>query len=155
MRILRYSLTLCLLAFFSFAAQAQLQFGGGIATVGNFDQFGIQAKGQYALNDTWRVSADFTYLFPEAGTAWEINPNAHYIFSDDGAGKKLYALAGLGIYHFGFDLGGFGNIGFTDVGLNVGAGANMPIGNMAGYAEAKFGIGGSEIGLAVGILFGN
>jgi hypothetical protein len=74
----------------------------------------------------------------------EINPNAHYIFSDDGAGRKFYALAGLDIYLYGFNfgdgglLGGLGNYSATDVGPNVGAGANISRGNMAGYAEAKF-----------------
>lgn len=159
MRILRYTLTLCLLSFFGFAAQAQLQFGGGAALIGNFNSFGVQARGQYQINETWRAAADFTYLFPEIGSAWEFNPNAHYIFQDDGAGKKFYALAGLGVYHydlglnnvFGIDIGG----SFTDIGLNVGAGANIPLGGITGYAEAKFGIGGSEFGLAVGVLFGN
>lgn len=158
MHTLRYTLTVCLLAFFGFAAQAQLQFGGGAALVGNFDFFGVQAKGQYQIDESWRAAADFTYLFPEAGTAWEFNPNVHYIFQDDGAGKQFYALAGLGVFHYGFDLDfGFGDFGgsFTDVGLNAGAGANIPLGGLTGYAEAKFGIGGSEFGLAVGVLFGN
>lgn len=159
MRILRITLTACLLSFFGFTAQAQMQFGGGIATNANFNQFGVQARGQYQINDTWRAAADFTYLFPEFGSAWEFNPNAHYIFKDDGEGQKFYGLAGLSIYHFSFN-SEFNNIlgidaSFTDVGLNVGAGANIPLGSMTGYAEAKFGIGGSEFGLAVGVLFGN
>lgn len=148
-----------MLAFFSFTAQAQLQFGGGAALIGNFDFFGVQAKGQYAINETWRVAADFTYLFPEVGSSWELNPNVHYIFNDDGAGRQFYALAGLGIWNFGFDTGNLGGFGFsssfTDVGLNVGAGANIPLGGLTGYGEIKYGIGGSELGIAVGILFGN
>ena len=155
MRLLRYTLTLCLMAFFGFTAQAQLQYGAGVALVGNFDLVGVQAKGQYAFNETWRAAADFTYLFPEFGSSWELNPNVHYIFSDDGAGKQLYALAGLGIWNVSVDLGGFGNVGVTDTGINVGAGANIPFGGVTGYAEAKFGIGGSEFGIAAGILFGN
>lgn len=161
MRILRFTLTLCLLSFFGFAANAQLQFGGGAVTSFNFNSFGLQAKGQYAFNETWRGAADFSYFFEESGlTVWEFNPNAHYIFKDDGAGQKFYGLAGLNVARrsFNIDLGAFGgNIGggVTDIGLNVGAGANIPLGAMTGYAEAKFGIGGAEFGLAVGVLFGN
>ena len=160
MRTYRTFFTLLVLAFFTTAAHAQLQFGGGVATVGNFNQFGVQAKAQYAINETWRGAADFTYLFVEAGTAWEFNPTAHYVFQDDGEGRKFYALAGLGIYRYSFniDLGVFGgNLGggVTDVGLNVGAGANIPLGGLTGYAEVKYGIGGSELGIAVGVLFGN
>jgi hypothetical protein len=130
-----------------------------VATVGNFNQFGVQAKGQYLITEKIRAAADFTYLFTDFGSAWELNPNAHYIFQDDGAGKQFYALAGLGIYRYSIDIdlgpfGGVSNAGFTDVGLNVGAGANIPIGGMTGYAEAKYGLGGSEIGIAVGVLFG-
>ena len=160
MRTLRILLTLSLFTFFAATASAQLQFGGGAATVANFNQFGVQAKAQYQFSETWRGAADFTYLFPEFGSAWELNPNVHYIFKDDGAGQQFYALAGLGVYRFSVDLdfggfGNFGNVGATDVGLNVGAGANIPLGGLTGYAEAKFGIGGSEIGIAVGVLFGN
>jgi len=155
MRFFRYTLTLCLLTFFGFTAQAQLQYGGGAALIGNLDLFGVQAKGQYTINQEFRVAADFTLLFPEAGSSWEFNPNVHYIFSDDGAGRQFYALAGLGLWNFSVDLGGFGSVGATDTGFNVGAGANIPLGGFTGYAEAKYGIGGSEFGLAVGVLFGN
>lgn len=157
MHTLRYLLTLALFATLGLSASAQLQFGAGAATVGNFNTFGVQARAQYDIDATWRGAADFTYLFPEFGNAWELNPNVHYIFKDDGAGQKFYGLAGLGIFHYGIgDLFGI-DIGrsVTDVGLNVGAGANLPLGNLTGYAEAKFGIGGSEFGLAVGVLFGN
>lgn len=155
MRLLRYTLALAMLAFFSFTAQAQLQYGGGAALVGNFDLFGIQAKGQYAFNETWRAAADFTYLFPEFGSSWEFNPNVHYIFSDNGAGQQFYALAGIGIWNVSVDLGGLGSVGATDTGINVGAGANIPLGGLTGYGEIKYGIGGSELGIAFGILFGN
>lgn len=160
MLLLRFTLTACLLSFFGFAAQAQLQYGGGVATSANFDVFGIQAKGQYRFNETWRAAADFTYLFPEVGSAFELNANAHYIFKDDGAGQQFYALAGLGFYRFSVDLGSalgvdLGRASATDVGFNIGAGANIPLGNMLGYAEAKFAIGGSEFGLSVGLLFGD
>lgn len=157
MRYTRLFLVACCFFFLGLQAQAQLQYGGGVALTGNFNFFGVQAKGQYTLNDTWRAAADFTYLFPEAGTAWEFNPTAHYIFNDDGAGRQFYGLAGLNIWRFGFgDIDGVPiNVGFTDVGLNVGAGANIPLGGLTGYAEARFGIGGSELGLSVGVLFGN
>ncbi|MEM6772980.1 MAG: hypothetical protein AAF597_20540 [Bacteroidota bacterium] len=160
MRLIRYTLTFCLLAFFSFTAQAQLEFGGGVALNGNFNYFGVQARGQYTVDPTWRVAADFTYLFPEFGTAWEFNPNAHYVFQDDGAGQKFYALAGLNVWRRGTgDLGlnviGVSSVGVTDVGFNVGAGANLLLGGLTGYAEAKFAVGGSELGVTVGILFGN
>lgn len=159
MHFLRFTLLFCFLSCFTTTAQAQLQYGGGVATVGNFNQFGVQAKGQYQITENIRAAADFTYLFTDFGSAWELNPTGHYIFQDDGAGKQFYALAGLGIYRYSIDLdlgffGGVSRTGFTDVGLNVGAGANIPIGGMTGYAEAKFGVGGSELGLAVGILFG-
>lgn len=160
MNFLRYTLTICLLTFFAFTAQAQLQFGGGAATVANFNQFGVQARAQYQITENIRAAADFTYLFADFGSAWELNPNVHYIFKDDGAGQQFYGLAGLGVYNYSFDLGFGGILGdlgktsVTDIGLNVGGGVNIPIGGMTGYAEAKYSIGGSELGIAVGVLFG-
>lgn len=155
---MRTLITCCAFFLFTTAASAQLQFGGGAATVADFNQFGIQAKGQYTVDPTWRGSADFTFLFPEAGSAFEINANGHYVFSDNGAGQLFYAIGGLSIYRFSFDidLGVFGgvNSSFTDVGFNAGAGVNIPLGGVTGYAEAKYAIGGSQIGLAVGVLFG-
>lgn len=160
MRILRFTLTACLLSLFGFTAQAQLQFGGGVATVSSFNFFGVQAKGQYQINETWRAAADFTYSFPESGSLFDINANAHYIFKDDGEGTQFYALGGLNFQRYSFKNEFGGIIGFdfdyTDVGLNAGAGANIPLGNLVGYAEAKFALGSlSEISLAVGVLFGN
>ena len=158
--ILRNSLLLAFFALASLTAQAQFSFGGGAVLGLNANEFGVQARGQYDINETWRGAADFTLYFPEVGTAWEFNPNAHYVFLNDET-KTVYGLAGLGIYHYGLgsdDLG-LGSLGirtsFTDVGLNVGGGINLPLGPVTGYAEAKYGIGGSEFGVSVGVLFGN
>ena len=160
MLTLRNLLAALLLVCGSLTAHAQFQFGGGAHLGLNFNQFGVQARGQYTVNETWRGAANFTFYFPEVGTAWEFNPNAHYVFLNDET-KTVYALAGLGIYRFGLGnddlgLGGLGiRTSFTDVGLNVGGGINLPLGPVTGYAEAKFGIGGSEFGVSVGVLFGN
>jgi len=157
MKTLRFLFTLLLFTGFATTASAQFQFGGGGALGFNFDVAGLQAKGQYGFNETWRGAADFTFYFVEIGSAYEINGNAHYIFSSDGAGQNFYALGGLNIwiYDLGIDFGFFGvSETFTDVGLNLGAGANIPLGNLTGYGEAKFAVGGSEFNIAVGVLFG-
>ena len=160
--ILRNSLLLAFFALASLTAQAQFSFGGGAVLGLNANEFGVQARGQYDINETWRGAADFTLYFPGQNiSAFEINANAHYKFLDNGEGQvKAYALGGLNFTRFSVDIPdlGFGLPGFdpsyTDVGLNLGAGANLPLGErLMGYAEAKFAVGSSEFGLAAGILF--
>ena len=160
MRIFRTLLLLAFVLGFTATGQAQFQFGGGGTSTANFNQFGLQAKGQYTVDETWRGAADFNYLFANVGSAWEINLNGHYQLTALEEGPQLYALAGLSVYRYTVNLGtsifgDLGRVGATDVGLNLGAGANMPLGNLTGYAEAKFAVGGAQFGLAVGVLFGN
>lgn len=162
--MLHYVRTLCFLAAccgFSLTASAQLQFGGGAALGVDFNEFGVQARGQYGFTETWRGGADFTYYFTEENiSAFEINANAHYVFSDDGEGRKFYALGGLNYLRYSVDIPDLGFLGVeidnsaSDVGLNLGAGANIPLGNLVGYGEIKYAAGGAQFGIAAGILFG-
>ena len=160
MRTLRTTLLLAIFACLSYTASAQFQFGAGAALDLDLNEFGVEARGQYGFNDTWRGAADFILFFPGEGVnAFSINANAHYIFVNNPDALSVYGLAGLNFTRVSVDLGPLGglvpgNISATDTGLNVGGGVNIPLGGRTGFAEVKYGIGGSELGIAAGILFG-
>ncbi len=161
MRTLRTTLLLALFTCLSYTASAQFQVGGGATLDLNLNEFGVQARGQYGFNETWRGAADFNLFFPGEGLSlFGFNANAHYKFVDNGPDAvSFYGLAGLNLTRISIkeiDLGGFGSVGggsVTDTGLNVGGGANLPLGNLTGFAEAKYAIGGSELGICAGVLF--
>lgn len=155
MKTLRFFFTLMLFVAFSLSAQAQLQLGAGAGLGANFNEVGIQVRGQYSFTDTWRGAADFTYFLDgvEGVSIYGINANAHYRFTADGAFQP-YALAGLGFFTATVDLGPFGTASGSDVGINVGGGGNFPLGDsLNAFAEASFGIGGAEFGVFAGLLF--
>lgn len=139
-------------------ANAQIRAGGGIAFGTEFDGiFGIQASGVYVLNEEQGIdlAADLTLFFPDSPpgidlSLFTINANGHYNFTSTET-MMAYALGGLNIAtgKVGVDFGGIGGLGSvsdsrTDVGLNLGAGAEFDVGFGYAYAEAKIVVGGAD-----------
>ena len=135
-------------------AQAQLQVGGGLVFGTDIGQLGVQGNGTYQITDNIRGAADLTFFFPdeELGikvTLWTLDANVHYLFSQDD-GQEFYGIGGLGIAtakaeieDFGFGVGG-ASVSDSEVGLNVGGGAQfgMPFGNF--FAELIYQLGGGD-----------
>ena len=49
------------LLFAAFTAEAQVSVGPGLAYGFDIEELGIQARGQYSFNETWRGEADFIF----------------------------------------------------------------------------------------------
>ena len=136
-------------------AQNKLQLGVGAAYGTDIEAVGLQVGATYKITEQIRGAADFIYYFPdgEGITMWEFNINGHYLFVTED-NMIVYGLAGLNYAKSKFEIGKFSASG-SDIGLNVGGGAEFGIGFGAIYAELKYELGGFEqLVIDAGIRFG-
>lgn len=136
-------------------AQNKLQLGAGIAYGADIENIGLQVGATYEITENIRGAADFLYYFTdvEGFTAWEFNINGHYMFISE-ANMNVYGLAGLNYAKSKFDVGPFSG-STSDIGLNIGAGAEFGLGFGSFYGELKYELGGFEqLVIGAGIRFG-
>lgn len=126
---------------------AGLVFGSGVGFDELDNDFGIRVDGSYMFTEEFRGAADFTYYFPktEGGgkvTVWELNFNGHYLFIND-EDMNVYGLAGINVTGIKtkFDSNGFGSFSASDseIGLNIGGGAEFDVDFAMLFVEAKLG----------------
>ncbi len=146
----------CLLfLFFAQSATAQFSVGAGLAYGAELEDLGIQVKGLYQIDDTWRGAVDLIFYFDgvEDVNVTEINLNGQYLFGDIES-VAPYALAGLNIFRVGTSLDGT-SFSASEVGLNVGGGVNFPISEtLTGAAELKYVIGDADqLVIGAGVIF--
>lgn len=146
------------------SAFSQWQFGGGLSlgteSSGEGDLgFGINARADYSLNEQWSIAPNFTFWFPSVEgasvTMWQLNADGHYNFASNET-MSFYAIGGLNYSYWKFDFDGIDELfGFdfsyddSEIGLNLGAGANM---NMF-FGEVKYDTAFEQIAITVGVLF--
>lgn len=112
--------------------------GGGLAYGSEVEAIGIQFGGVYLFNEEISGAADFTVFFPDNYDWWELNINAHYGFyaEDD---ISVYGLAGLNYATIEVDLGPpFGSNSDSELGLNLGGGAEFGLDFADLYTELKY-----------------
>jgi outer membrane immunogenic protein len=145
-KILLFTVSLLLMTTGLFA-QTRLgaQLGYGSAT----EQWGAGANAEIFINDKMAISPDLLLYFPEKKSGvrysfWEINANFHYyVLSEDVVG--LYGLAGLNFItsreKFESSIVDDYDNSNTDLGLNLGIGLNVVLGELVPYAELKYVVG--------------
>lgn len=137
----------------SYAQEASdFKVGGGIAYGTEAEAIGIQAGAKYAFTPEISGAADFTIYFPEHMDMWALNANAHYdFFAEDNI--TVYGLGGLNYTTMSVDFGG-GSISDSDVGLNLGGGAEFGVDFANIYTELKYVLGSTDqLVLAGGLRF--
>lgn len=122
-------------------ASAEGRVGGGLAYGTEIEEFGLQLNGYYDLASTLaglRVGGEFTYFFAsDPTTFWTLNANGHYVFYDADA-LGIYGLAGLNLSRVTVDIG-FGSASSTEIGLNLGAGAEYAVAERVSlFGELKY-----------------
>ncbi|UII22600.1 outer membrane beta-barrel protein [Fulvivirga ligni] len=138
-----------ILAAFTFInqeAKAQIRAGAQLVYGTEAESPGLGLNGEYQFTESWAASVSFNYFFPRDlgyyDLKWfEVNLNAQYHF--DVETVKPYALAGLNIttislpYNY-YDVYG-SNSSNTEIGLNLGAGANIDLGSkFMPFAELRY-----------------
>ncbi|MEO1053366.1 MAG: outer membrane beta-barrel protein [Bacteroidota bacterium] len=139
-------------------SQAQINIGGGLAYGTEIENPGIGVNAEIFVKENIAIRPGLVYFFPkdlinEAGSEdfkfkwFDVNINGNYYFETDGI-VKPYGMAGLNfafltVPGFSFDFIG-GQIGTesettTEVGLNLGGGANFELsGSVIPYAELRY-----------------
>ncbi len=139
------SFILCMLAAVDSSAQKIGVFLGYGTEV---EELGIGINGEFNINSKVSIAPSFIYWFPEDPISWwEFNANAHYYFTKAGS-ADFYGLAGINLFGYNVD----GADGESEVGFNLGAGANFNIGkNWEPFTELKFVLGDAD---QLGLFFG-
>lgn len=134
-------------------AQNDFSVGGGLAYGSEVEAIGIQAGATYAITEEISAAADFIIFFPDNYDWWELNVNGHYnFFSEDNV--SVYGLAGLNYATLSVDLGQFGDASDSELGLNLGGGAEFGLDFAKLYTELKYVIGNADqLGISAGLRF--
>ena len=141
------NLLLTFLFCFSFLAigTSQVTFGGGITYL---DDIGLQARANVPVSNLTLIPK-FNYYFVDLITAMKFDADLAFNVAELSGENPVYAFAGPSLYR----VSGFGSSN-SEIGLNVGAGANFS--NI--YVEAFYAIlfcdgCSSDIGFSAGYMF--
>lgn len=137
-----------MMAFTTLSTKADIKVGGGAGYGLDIEELAIQVAGIYSSDLPVDIAADFKYyLMEDPLSAWEFNANAHYYLTDN-KGTNFYLIGGLSYATVTVSVPSFFGSGSTvsnsEIGLNVGAGANINMGGFTLMPQAKFTIGGLE-----------
>jgi opacity protein-like surface antigen len=136
------------------SAQAQdIKAGGGLAYGSEVEAIGIQVSGVYDITEEVSGAADFIIFFPDNYDWWELNLNAHYgFYAEDNV--RVYGLAGLNYATVEVDLGQFGSSSNSELGLNLGGGAEFGLDFANLYTELKYVLGDADqLAISAGLRF--
>ncbi len=162
MKKLLFVAALCL--GFTFAAEAQVNFGVGAALGlergGVSDDFdtklgiGVNLRALFNVANKIDVAPQLTYWFatapdPETLTYAEVSGNVHYNFSQGEDTMNFYGLAGLNLGYIKAGVDGGESASDTEIGLNIGAGLRS--GSI--YAEVMYATNWEDISVVVGYYF--
>ncbi len=125
---------------------------GALAT--DNSNIGLGAKFRYNVIDPLRLEASFTYFFEkDYYSMWDLSVNAQWLFPVS-SGVTLYPMAGLGIMGAKVDIDGLGDASDTELGLNLGAGADFAISaKTAITAELKYNTAIEDLIISAGVAF--
>lgn len=117
--------------------------GGGLAYGTDIEKPAIQLAAIFDIDAPVTIAPDFKYyLTDEFITFWEINGNVHYNLTDD-KNTNFFLLGGLNyaVQSVNIDLGPFGgstSASASEIGLNIGGGANFNLGGFSLVPEVKY-----------------
>ncbi|OQX80570.1 MAG: hypothetical protein B6D64_03025 [Bacteroidetes bacterium 4484_276] len=129
--------------------KAQISGGLGLVYATNISNIGININGKYDFDETWSAAPTFTYFFKKDNITWTVlDLDANYKITDLDKIGSLYALAGLNMtfYSWKYEYGGYSDSDTgLDVGINLGAGLNIPVNEKINIApEVRYTLGGAN-----------
>lgn len=121
-------------------AQSNFKAGGGLAYGTDIEAIGIQAGAVYGFDEDFRGAADIIIFFPEDQnntdhSFWTVNANVHYLLITEDA-SAVYGLGGINYATQNFSNGT--SVTNSEVGLNLGGGAEFGVDFGVIYLEAKY-----------------
>ena len=134
------------------SAVSQVRVGGMLGYGSEVEQLGIGVNAEFHINDKMSLAPNLFFYLPEKTggvklSYWELNADFHYYFlSADVIG--LYGLGGLNLTTAKFKaddtfLNGRED-SHSELGLNLGLGANFDLGTVIPFAELKYVAGDAD-----------
>ena len=128
------------------STKGAMRVGGQLGYGTQIESLGIGGRFDYAITDQILLAPDLMYFFgkSEDGFDWswfDVNLNGNYVFSISNPDIIPYALAGINIafLSYSYDIpGDYGDGGDTEIGLNLGGGADFKVGNLFVFGELRF-----------------
>ena len=150
-------------------SNAQTTIGGGIAFGTDIESVGLHAGGQFFVNERLAIAPSILYYFPREivegfNFKWfEINGNVNYYFITDEK-VNVYGLTGLNVSIVSVPVFTFSNIfgggdvdnsSTTEIGLNIGVGADFDIGsNITPFGQLRYNISSfNQLAIEAGVRF--
>ena len=134
---------ICSISLPALAQKGNMKLGPTVSYGTGVENLGVGAKFHYGITDQIRLAPGFTYWLVSGATSWEANLDGNYMFGESDK-MAFYALGGLNIYGVSIEVMGISSSA-TEVGLNAGAGLQLPLGaKMTGIAEAKYVLGNAD-----------
>jgi len=136
-----------------------MRLGGQLAFGTEIESLGIGANFDYAITDVILLAPSLVYFFgkSEGEIDWslfEVNLNGNYLFATGNSNIIPYALAGINLSFWSVNYEGFGNFGGlgndTNIGLNLGGGADFVVNTFFVFGELRYVISSSDQLVIVG-----
>ena len=116
---------------------SQHKVGGGFAYGTEIEKLAIQLGAIFDINAPIEIAPDFKYYFTdEFETFWELNANVHYNLTKDEK-NNFFLLGGLNYATRSFEIFGISGSN-SEIGLNIGAGADFNLGGFSLVPEVKY-----------------
>lgn len=143
----------------------QATFGAGVLYGFELEESAIQFNGYVKINRNVRLGADFgVYLIPDeqflgvdiSTTAYELNGVLQYVFQEK-RNMNLYGMGLVGIHGLSVEASSGGNDATeedTELGIGVGAGAELFAGQFGIFAEPRIFLSGfDQFSFTVGVRY--
>jgi outer membrane protein X len=146
------------------ASEGAMRVGGQLGYGTEIESLGIGARFDYAITEQILLAPDLMYFFGKSEGSldynwFDINLNGNYLFDIGSPDIVPYALAGLNfaIVSVDYDTGGSpidGDSSSTEVGFNLGGGADFLVGALTVFGELRFVLGDADqLVIAGGVKF--
>lgn len=144
-----------LIVLFAFSeANAQISAGLGVHYGTDINNVGFSMNGEYQINEQWSAAPSFTLFLKKDYVTWSaLDLDANYQITKIEKVGGLYGLAGLNMTFYKikleYDLGVYGDYSDsasgTEIGLSLGLGLDIPIGDKLALApEIRYTVGGAN-----------
>lgn len=157
--------TVLLATVVSLTASAQTRVGGLLGYGSEIESLALGAVGEFMIKENMGISPQVVFFFGKKqgdvkSSMWEINGNFNYYFLQENI--DLYGILGLNIASYKVKYDGPALPGFsasasdTEIGLNLGLGANFPVSNdsILPFAELKYVISDfDQLAIFAGVKF--
>ncbi len=135
-------LTLVVACFFALTSQAQTRLGAGLGWGSDVDDVGLGINAEFFVKNNISINPGIIIYMEDDGIYqdrdwWELNVNGNFYFAREGS-VDFYGIGGINLTTISIKSGDVRD-GETELGINLGIGANFDFGgSVLPYSEVKY-----------------